>query len=307
MLSNFWADFDLWWLVFWGKWHTLIRIVLILVGALVIRQVLLALVKRTVKQVVSGANGKADRAPQSPLANARIVQRAKTLGSVLSNLITWTMVVSAIAAVLSELGVAVGAIVAGAGIVGAAIGFGAQSLVRDLISGLFIVFEDQYGVGDSVDLGQASGVVESVGLRVTQVRDVTGTLWYVRNGEVVRVGNQSQGWSRVVLDIALPYDSRVDKAQAAILKAANGLVKDPNFGKQMLGEPEVWGIEAISGEQLVLRLVQQVAPVDADAVARELRSRIKVELDAAKLRLADSRHPIYVEVAGKPITGKTTK
>ena len=307
MLSNFWSDFDFWWVAFFDKWHTLIRILLILVGALIIRQVLLSLVKRTVKQVVTGANGKADRPNQSPLANARIVQRAKTLGSVLSNLITWTMVVSAIAAVLSELGVAVGAIIAGAGIVGAAIGFGAQSLVRDLISGLFIVFEDQYGVGDSVDLGQASGVVESVGLRVTQVRDVTGTVWYVRNGEVVRVGNQSQGWSRVVLDIALPYDTQIEKARTAILKAATSLLNDPSFGKQMLGGPEIWGIESISGAQLVLRMVQQVGPVDADAVARELRSRIKIELDLAKLRLADARNPIYVELAGKPLSASAPR
>ena len=211
------------------------------------------------------------------------------------------MVVSTIAAVLGELGVAVGAIVAGAGIVGAAIGFGAQSLVRDLISGLFIVFEDQYGVGDSVDLGQATGVVESVGLRVTQVRDVSGTLWYVRNGEVVRVGNSSQGWSRVVLDIALPYESKIEKAQDAILRAASELARDANFEKQLLGEPEVWGIEALSGEQIVLRLVQQVGPSDADAVARALRSRIKNELDLAGVKLADKRQPIYVEASGRSV------
>lgn len=301
MISNVWADFDIWWSAFWEHWHTLIRIVLIVVGAAILRVILLALVKRTVKQVVNGAKTKAEKTPQSPLLSARIVQRSKTLGSVMSNLITWSIVISTIAAVLSELGVAVGAIIAGAGIVGAAIGFGAQSLVRDLISGLFIVFEDQYGVGDSVDLGQANGVVESVGLRVTQVRDVTGTLWYVRNGEVLRVGNQSQGWSRVVLDIALPYDTKIDKAQAAIMKAAVGLSKDSGFGKQLLGQPEVWGIEALSGEQIVMRLVQQVGPSDADAVARELRIRIKAELDAAKIRLADKRQPIYVEAAGKPV------
>lgn len=301
MLSNVWTDFDIWWTAVWEHWHTLIRIVLILVGAVVIRAILLALVRRTVKQVVNGAKAKAEKAPQSPLLSARIIQRSKTLGSVLSNLITWTMVVSTIAAVLGELGVAVGAIIAGAGIVGAAIGFGAQSLVRDLISGLFIVFEDQYGVGDSVDLGQATGVVESVGLRVTQVRDVTGTLWYVRNGEVVRVGNSSQGWSRVVLDIALPYDTKIDRAQDAILKAATALAKDSSFGKQLLGQPEVWGIEALSGEQIVVRLVQQVGPSDSDAVARELRSRIKAALDAAKIKLADKRQPIYVEAAGKAI------
>ena len=163
------------------------------------------------------------------------------------------------------------------------------------------MFEDQYGVGDSVDLGQATGVVESVGLRVTQVRDVSGTLWYVRNGEVVRVGNSSQGWSRVVLDIALPYDSKIDKAQDAILKAATGLAQDPTFEKQLLESPEVWGIEALSGEQIVVRLVQQVGPSDSDAVARELRLRIKEELDRADIKLADKRQPIYVEAAGRPV------
>jgi small conductance mechanosensitive channel len=120
-----------------------------------------------------------------------MILRAKTLGSVLSNFITWSIYVIAVTMLLSELGVAVGALIAGAGILGAALGFGAQNIVRDLLSGLFIVFEDQYGIGDSVDLGEASGVVESVGLRITQLRDAKGTLWYVRNGEILRVGNMS--------------------------------------------------------------------------------------------------------------------
>ena len=300
MLSNFWSDLDLWWANAWMHWQTLIRILLILVGAVLLRVVLLVAVRRTVRQVIAGAQAKAEKSPQSPLLSARVVQRANTLGSVLSNLITWTMVIGTLGAILSELGVAVGAIVAGAGIVGAAVGFGAQSLVRDLISGLFIVFEDQFGVGDSVDLGQATGVVEAVGLRVTQVRDTQGVLWYVRNGEVLRVGNHSQGWSRVVLDVALPYETKVDKAKAAIMKAAEGLVKDSSFGKQLIGRPEVWGIEVLSGEQIVLRLVQQVGPVDSDAVARELRARIKDELDAAKIRLADKRS-LYIEAAGKAV------
>lgn len=300
MLSNYWTDLAGWWATAWTQWQTLIRIVLILVGAVVLRFVLLAVVKRTIREVIAGAKLKADKTPQSPLLSARVVQRANTLGSVLSNLITWTVVVGTAAAVLSELGVAVGAIVAGAGIVGAALGFGAQSLVRDLISGMFIVFEDQFGVGDSVDLGQASGVVEAVGLRVTQVRDVHGVLWYVRNGEVVRVGNHSQGWARVVLDVALTYDTKVDKARAAILKAAESLVKDPSFGKQIIDRPEVFGLEVLSGEQIVIRLVQQVGPADSDAVARELRTRIKSELDSAKIRLADNRS-IYVEASGKPV------
>ena len=289
-----------WWGAVWDVWHTPIRILAIIIGAVLVRSLLLLSVRRVVRGVIAGMNGKAAQA-SGLIANARVVQRSQTLGSVLSNFFTWTVVLVALSSILSELGVAVGALVAGAGILGAALGFGAQSLVRDLISGIFIVFEDQYGVGDSVDLGQASGVVESVGLRVTQVRDVSGVLWYVRNGEVVRVGNQSQGWSRVVLDIPLAYSAPIDKARELILKAAHSLSTDPEIAKQLMGEPEVWGIELLTGEQVVLRLVQQVGPSHADDIARELRARIKVSLDKNKIALANTKAPIHVEVSGKAV------
>ncbi len=289
-----------WWGAVWDVWHTPIRILTILVVAVIARSLLLLSVKRVIRGIISGMNGKAAVA-SGLVQNARVVQRAQTLGSVLSNFITWTVVLAAVSSVLSELGVAVGALVAGAGILGAAVGFGAQSLVRDLISGLFIVFEDQYGVGDSVDLGQATGVVESVGLRVTQVRDVSGVLWYVRNGEVVRVGNQSQGWSRVVLDIPIAYSAPLDKAREVILHAAHSISRDERFTKQLMGEPEVWGIELLSGEQVVLRLVQQVGPSHADEVARELRARIKIELDQNEIALATTKTPIHIEVSGKAV------
>lgn len=178
-----------WLALIWQDWSTLIRIGLILIGAIILRALLLVSVKKVVKGIVSGAKNKS--ASSDALAQARLVQRARTMGSVLGNLITWTVYTIAITMILSELGVAVGALIAGAGIIGAALGFGAQNLVRDLLSGLFIVLEDQYGVGDKVDLGEASGVVENVGLRVTQLRDSKGTLWYVRNGEILRVGNSS--------------------------------------------------------------------------------------------------------------------
>jgi small conductance mechanosensitive channel len=178
-----------WIAVIWRDWSTLIRIVLIIIGSVVLRAVLLLSVKKVIKGIIGGA--KAKNGNGSALAQARVVQRAKTMGSVLGNLITWTVYTIAATMLLSELGVAVGALIAGAGIVGAALGFGAQNLVRDILSGLFIVLEDQYGVGDKVDLGEASGVVENVGLRVTQLRDAKGTLWYVRNGEILRVGNSS--------------------------------------------------------------------------------------------------------------------
>jgi len=179
------ASVSQWLQVVWQDWSTLIRIFLIIVSAVILRALLLSSVKRVVKGISSG------KSLASSITPERMILRAKTLGSVLSNFITWSIYVIAVTMLLSELGVAVGALIAGAGILGAALGFGAQNIVRDLLSGLFIVFEDQYGIGDSVDLGEASGVVESVGLRITQLRDAKGTLWYVRNGEILRVGNIS--------------------------------------------------------------------------------------------------------------------
>lgn len=294
-------DLANWWPEFWQQWQTPIRIVAILLGTLFARWILLTSVRRVLTKVENGTNGKLNhadtkQASQSPIAKARVIQRSRTLASVLSNLITWSLLLFAVGAVLGELGVAVGALVASAGILGAALGFGAQSLVKDLINGLFIIFEDQFGVGDSVDLGEARGVIENVGLRVTQVRDVNGVLWYVRNGEIVRVGNHSQGWSRVILDIPLSYKVNIEKAREVILEAAKELVRDSNFAKRMLGQPEIWGIESITADQVVMRLVQQVGPQDADDVARELRLRVKKKLDAAKITLASDKNSIFVDV-----------
>ncbi|MEY3889515.1 MAG: hypothetical protein RLZZ90_395 [Actinomycetota bacterium] len=303
-MNDFFAATNGWFEAFWNDWQVLIRVVLIIVAMLVIRWALLLSVKRVVKRIVSGVKAKAGTTDTraldaSPVAKARVIQRARTMGSVLGNTITWGIYIVGTTMVLSELGVAVGALVAGAGILGAAIGFGAQSLVKDLLSGLFIVFEDQYGVGDSVDLGQATGVIESVGLRVTQVRDIAGTLWYVRNGEIIRVGNSSQGWSRVVIDIPLQYDSNVEKAKKVVEEAAVKLTSEPIFNKAVIGKPEVWGIEVLSGEQVVIRLVQQVRASKQDEVARELRMRVKQALDSAKISLASGKQAIHVEISGQ--------
>ena len=275
-----------WFAEFWTQYQTPIHIVLILLIAIVGRALLLVSVRKVVAGVVSGVKSEAKAVAideESPLAKARVVQRTKTIGSVLSNFITWGIALIAVTMVLNELGVEVGALIAGAGILGAAVGFGAQSLVRDLISGLFIVFEDQYGVGDVVDLGEVKGTIEQVGLRVTQVRDVEGTLWYVRNGEILRVGNKSQGFTRVIVDLAFETSVDVEKAKTALLAAAKKLTKD-----DLVGTAEVWGIQALSGDSVVIRLVQQVAPKSGDAVARELRAHIVATLKTAKLSLANS-------------------
>jgi small conductance mechanosensitive channel len=275
----------------WGEWGFAIRIVLIIVGLLLTRLVLLVLIRRVVTSVTSGVKRRAGAddtkaLDASPLARARIVQRARTIGLVLSNLITAGLLISAVIAILSELGVAIGALAAGAGILGAALGFGAQSLVRDFISGLFIVVEDQYGVGDFVDLGSATGVVESIGLRVTQVRDLQGTVWYVRNGEILRVGNSSQGWSRVILDLPLAYNSDLEKAKKVIEQAAAKLAETLGPKSGLIGKAQVWGIQALEVEVVVFRVVQQVRPSKKDELARLIRLEVKKAIDKAGIKLS---------------------
>ncbi|MFM7014543.1 MAG: mechanosensitive ion channel family protein [Actinomycetota bacterium] len=280
----------------WGEWGFAIRILLIIIGLIILRWILLVAVRRIVTGVTTGVKkreGVADTKAldASPLARARLVQRARTIGLVLSNLITAGLSISALIAILSELGIAIGALAAGAGILGAALGFGAQTLVRDFLAGLFIVVEDQFGVGDTVDLGSAKGVVESIRLRVTQVRDSEGTIWYVRNGEILRVGNQSQGWSRIILDLPLAYDADLEKAKLVLEQAAAKLAEIPGMKSGLIGKAEVWGLQSLAGEGLVFRLVQQVRPSRKDELTRALRAEVKKALDKASIPLS---HPQVV-------------
>ena len=280
-----------WFTEFWVTYQTPIHIVLILLIAIIGRALLLVSVRRVVSGVVSGVKSEAKAVAEdseSPLAKARVVQRTKTIGSVLSNFITWGIALITLTMVLNELGIQVGALIAGAGILGAAVGFGAQSLVRDLISGLFIVFEDQYGVGDVVDLGEVKGAIEAVGLRVTQVRDVEGTLWYVRNGEISRVGNKSQGFTRVIVDLSFEPSVDFEKAKTVLLGAASKVSKSKEVSSLLIGAAEVWGIQSLSGDELVIRLVQQVSPKGVDEVSREIRAELALELKRSKLSLASS-------------------
>lgn len=183
------------WLESLGAWETPARIGLIVILAIIARLVLAFSIRKSTRAILEGArtvnkNGKAAK------SNAeRISQRGKTISSVLDNFATWTLVITAVVMILSELGVDVGALIAVSTIIGAAVGFGAQTLVKDVISGIFMVFEDQFGVGDEVNLGQVIGKVERVRLRVTEVRDKDGMLWFVRNGEIINVGNGSHGKS----------------------------------------------------------------------------------------------------------------
>jgi small conductance mechanosensitive channel len=221
----------------------------------------------------------------SAIAGERRTQRAATMASLLKSITTGVIFAVVLFMAVAELGYDIGPLIASAGIIGVALGFGAQSLVKDFLSGIFMILEDQYGVGDVIDAGEATGTVEAVGLRVTRLRDVNGTVWYVRNGEILRIGNMSQNWARTVLDIPIAYGEDVARVRGILQEEADGLWADPDYQPLILEAPEVWGVERMEVDGLVVRVVLKTAPLEQWKVAREMRERIKTRFDAAGIEI----------------------
>jgi moderate conductance mechanosensitive channel len=206
----------------------------------------------------------------------RAEQRIDALSSVLRSVVTFVIWLVALLMCLGEVGIDLAPLLAGAGVLGVAIGFGSQSLVRDFLSGMFILIEDQFGVGDIVDLGEASGTVEAVSLRTTRLRAVDGTVWHMPNGEITRVGNMSQHWSRALLDVEVAYDTDLEHARRVIKRVADELWREDT---SVLDEPEMWGVEQLGASGIALRLVVKTTPSAQWKVSRELRERIKLAFD----------------------------
>ena len=266
-----------------------LQVAIIVVVAFLIGLALRFVVHRVVKRIVDSAKSKANvddtqALERSPLADMRLVQRTRTLGSILQNIINVTVTVIALLMVVSVISPdLIGSLTLLTAAVGAGLGFGAQNIVKDVLNGMFIVAEDQIGIGDVVDLGLASGVVEYVSVRITQVRDVNGTLWYVRNGEVTRIGNMSQGWARAIIDLGVAPDADLEAVEKAMLETAQELSKDPKWRTRIVERPEIWGLESITGDALVVRVVMKTRANAKDDVAQELRARLKKALDGLEI------------------------
>jgi len=217
--------------------------------------------------------------PVSP----RRAQRARTIGSVLRSASSALVGAVAVVMILAEFGVALGPILASAGIVGIALGFGAQNLVRDFLSGIFILLEDQYGVGDIVDLGSASGTVEAVGLRITTVRDGNGTVWYVRNGEILRVGNKTQGFAIAIADLPLAHTADIARATEIAGRIAEAVAEDPEVAAHLIEPVEVVGIEKVGAEGVTFRVQARTSPGQQFGVQRALITALAAAFDEADL------------------------
>jgi small-conductance mechanosensitive channel len=198
---------------------------------------------------------------------------------VLSNAASVIIFGIAIVIILGDMGLNLAPILASAGVLGVAIGFGAQNLVQDFLAGIFMVLEDQYGVGDMVVVGDVTGTVEAVSLRVTRLRDVNGVVWHIRNGTIDQAGNESQGWARAIVDFPVPYDRDIPRVRRLMMRTAADMWREPDWHGVILEEPEVWGVQEVSTDEIVVRLAARTAPLRQWEVARELRERMKNALD----------------------------
>lgn len=297
--AGFWAGF----LDVIETWRIPATVIAVVIGAIVLRWVLQFSVRRIVHRVVTGVKKSqgvelTQELSASPLTAVRVVQRTRTLGNVFGNLITAVIVIVALLIIINiTVPNVTGAFALITAALGAGLGFGAQSLIKDILNGLFMVAEDQFGVGDIIDVGEASGVVESVGIRVTSIRSVDGTLWWVRNGEILRVGNMSQGWARAVIDLPVPYQADLDEVTATVLETATKMSESGEWRRKIMAKPEIWGVESISAEATVLRLVVKTRPSEQWGVARELRARLKSSLDATGVNIPSLKR-IIMDPAG---------
>lgn len=213
------------------------------------------------------------------VASERYRQRTLTMGSLLRSIATIAIATVTALTVMALLGIPLAPLLASAGVGGVALGFGAQALVRDYLSGIFMILEDQYGVGDFIDTGEAVGTVEEVTLRVTRLRDLDGVVWYVRNGEIIRIGNRSQGWSTVMVDLPFSYQEDVDRVIGIITDAVSRMKDDEHWGEVLRETPSVLGVETITAGTVTVRVFATSTPNENWGIQREIRRRVKEAFD----------------------------
>jgi len=275
-----------------GALDALVHITLIVLISFGVRALVFRAVNRLTKLTAVGATppilrplrAQARRALNRAVSAERRQQRALAVGSLLKSVTSFLIFGTAVILILAELGINVAPLLASAGIAGVALAFGAQNLIKDFLAGIFMTLEDQYGVGDAVDLGSASGTVTTVGLRTTTIRAGDGTIWYVRNGEVMRVGNSSQGEAVVAIDLPLPYDADTARAGEIALAQTRMVSASAEFADLIDEEPQLLGIVNIEPGIVTIRLTATVRSGDQDAYLRAVRAAIKTAFDAARVK-----------------------
>ncbi|MFI5853599.1 mechanosensitive ion channel family protein [Streptomyces parvulus] len=271
----------------WSTWLAIgLRVLLIVVIAAVLR----AVVRRAITKLIERMNRRpatgGSTALSSLLVNAeRRRQRSEAIGSVMRSVASFLILGTAALMILGTFQINLAPLLASAGVAGVAIGFGARNLVTDFLSGVFMILEDQYGVGDSIDAGVASGEVIEVGLRVTKLRGVDGEIWYVRNGEIKRIGNLSQGWSTAGVDVTVRSDENLDRVKEVLDAVGERMSKEEPWNEMLWGPIEVLGLDSVLLDSMVVRVSAKTMPGKSLTVERELRWRIKRAFDEAGIAI----------------------
>jgi small conductance mechanosensitive channel len=259
-----------------GPVQVAVRIAFVLVLALIARAAARRLINRVTSRAASRAESGGGRSHS--LLGERRQQRATAVGSVLGNAASMTIFTIAAFIILGDLGLNLAPVLASAGVLGIAIGFGAQNLVQDFLAGIFMLMEDQYGVGDVITIDKVSGTVEAVSMRITRVRDVNGVIWHIRNGTISESGNESHGWARAVVDFPVPYDRDIVEVRELMESTAVAMWQDPAWQNVILERPEVWGVQEVTSDSVLMRVIARTGPLRQWEVGRELRERIKTAL-----------------------------
>jgi moderate conductance mechanosensitive channel len=270
---------DLTTVYFAGPAQLVIRIGYVVLIAVVLR----VLAHRAIGRVTSRAARNDDGSDRSRtlLFRERRQQRASALGAILSNAASVTIFGIAAVIIIGDMGLNLAPLLASTAVLGVAIGFGAQNLVQDFLAGIFMLLEDQYGVGDVISVDSTTGTVEGVSLRITRMRDVNGVVWHVRNGTIQKAGNESQGWARAVVDFPVPYHHDIPLVRQTMMQAADEMWQEPVWQDIILEKPEVWGVQELSSEAVLMRVTARTVPLRQWEVQRELMERLKIALDAA--------------------------
>ncbi len=261
------------------------RVILILLLAWLFAKFLRRLVRRALLRI----------SDLKPVVDERVEQRTKALTALSSSVISVVVWTIAVLTSLGTLGINLAPLVAGAGIAGVALGFGAQSLVRDFLSGVLMLIEDQYGVGDVIDVAGTIGEVESVSLRTTRLRGVDGTVWHIPNGEITKVGNLSQDWSRIILDVAVAYKSDLNFTQKELAKILKSYSKLPGIKENILEEPEIWGVQNLGDNSIDIRISIKVKAGTQWALTRRLREEVKNHFDEANIEIPFPQLSVWIE------------
>ena len=272
----------------WVWPDTLIAILAVLLIAVIAHIVVIALVKRALKRardIATQPEGTLARKAASAFNNGsksgRTMIRVTALAHLARSIWTFLIVIVSLVTIMYFLGIPLSPLMASAGIGGIVLAFGAQSLIKDYLSGISMIIEDQYGVGDQINVGAVTGTVENITLRITKLRDANGMIWYVRNGEILRVGNISQGYSVGLIDVPVAYDADINRVVEVLGEVVDEVAQDESVAEHLLEPPELLGVESITATTLTMRIRIKTPPNEQLALARDIRERAMSALSAA--------------------------